>query len=226
MPAGSPPRPDAEAKQRGAPPQGEAQGRDAFRAQVEPHLGELLSAAKHELEYRQAVGDLTLDDLTAEELVGEALARAWRDRHRRPPLLGLRPWLLGLLFRVADSLARQEARRREAAAVSLEAPVPPEPPDDDESFWEWYQPDESTRWEDVIPAAAATPEQIVAALERKEGRALPRTAQRLLLLTGVHRLSVAEAASALHIPAAEATRLLEEAHRALGGRTWRAPQPR
>lgn len=222
MSAAPPSRPAGETGPHGAAPQGEAQEKEAFRAQVEPHLDELLSAAKHELEYRQAVGDLTLDDLTAEELVGETLARAWRDRHRRPPLLGLRPWLLGLLFRVADSLARQEARRREAAAVSLEAPVPPEPRyDDDESFWEWYQPDESTRWEDVIPAAAATPEQIVAALERKEGRALPRTARRLLLLTGVHRLSVAEAASALHIEAAEAARLLAEAHRALGGRKKR-----
>jgi hypothetical protein len=38
----------------------------------------------------------------------------------------------------------------------------------------------------------------------------------------VHRLSVAEAASALHIPAAEATRLLVEAHRALGSRERRA----
>jgi len=204
-------------------PQEEAQDKEAFRAQVEPHLGELLSAAAHELEYRQAIGDLTLDDLTAEELVGETLARAWRDRRRRPPLLGLRPWLFGLLFRVADSLARQEARRRDASAVSLEAPVPPEPVyDDDESFWEWHQPDESTRWEDVIPAAAATPEQIVAALEREEGRALPRTARRLVLLTGVHRLSVAEAASALHLPAAEAARLLDEAHRTLGGRQKRA----
>jgi RNA polymerase sigma-70 factor (ECF subfamily) len=221
MPAEPPPRRDCEAARHGAAPQGEARQKETFRALVEPNLDALLSAAKHELEYRQAVGDLTLDDLTAEELVGETLARAWRDRHRRPLLLGLRPWLLGLLFRVADSLARQEARRREAAAVSLEAPIPPEPPYDDESFWEWYQPEATARWKDVIPAAAAAPEQVVAALEREEGRALSRTARRLLLLTDVHRLSVAEAAGALHVPVAEAARLLAETRRTLRSRKER-----
>lgn len=223
MPAEPPPRRPSATAPHGAPPQGEDQDKKAFRAQVEPHLDELLAAAARELEYRQAIGDLGLGDLTAEELVGETLTRAWRDRDRRPPLLGLRPWLLGLMFRVADNLARQEARRREAETVSLEARVPPGPvSDDDEGFWDWYQPDESTRWEDVIPASAATPEQIVAVLERAEGRALPQAARRLLLLTRVHRLSVAEAASALHIPVAEATRLLVEAHRAVGGRERRA----
>jgi RNA polymerase sigma-70 factor (ECF subfamily) len=215
MTAGEPPRRAPGTASRHPSPQTEEQDREAFRAQIEPHLGELLAAAARELDYRQAIGDFGMGDLTPEELVGETLARAWRDRHRRPPLLELRPWLLGLMFRVADKLAREETRRREAAAVSLETPLP-SLQDEDDAFWEWYQPDDSARWEDVIPATTATPEQIVAALDRKKGKALPRSARRLLLLTGVHRLSVAEAASALHIPAAEATQLLVEAHRTLG----------
>lgn len=37
--------------------------------------------------------------------------------------------------------------------MSLEATVPDGPIyDDDEIFWEWYQPDERIRWEDVIPS--------------------------------------------------------------------------
>lgn len=47
--------------------------------------------------------------------------------------------------------ARRELRLRTLAPVSLEARPPPEPiQDDDESFWEWYRPDEVTRWEDLV----------------------------------------------------------------------------
>jgi RNA polymerase sigma-70 factor (ECF subfamily) len=192
---------------------------EAFRALVEPHLDELLSAAAHELDYRQALGELP-DDLSPEELVADTLARAWRDRNRRPPLLGFRPWLLGLLLRVADALARQETKLREMVTVSLETRAP-EPPiyDDDESFWEWYQPDELTRWEDVVPASAVPPEEVAAALERVRAQAtrhappLTHRARHLLVLTSVHRLSVPEAAGALRIPLAEASQLLDDARR-------------
>jgi len=41
--------------------------------------------------------------------------------------------------------------------------VPPEPIyDDDEEFWGWYQPDELTRWKDVMEAASMTPEEVAA----------------------------------------------------------------
>ena len=57
--------------------------KDAYRRAVEPHLPELLAAAARELRYRRAVGDLRPQDLTADELVGETLARGWRDRARK-----------------------------------------------------------------------------------------------------------------------------------------------
>ena len=117
---------------------------DAFRSLVEPHLDELLSAATRELEYRQALGELSPHDLSPEELVGETLIRAWRDRHRRPPLLDIRSWLLGLLFRVAENLVRREERLREAVVTSPAASdPPPRVYDDDGAFWEWHQPDEA-----------------------------------------------------------------------------------
>jgi RNA polymerase sigma-70 factor, ECF subfamily len=97
----------------------------AFQAAVKPHLQELFEAARRELRYRVALGDFGPDLLTAEELVGETLTRAWRDRHRRPPLLKFRVWLLAVLFRVAEDIARREAQFRKLATESLEAPVPP-----------------------------------------------------------------------------------------------------
>ena len=86
--------------------------RAVFDRLVASHLDELLRAARRELRYRIALGELGRDDLSPEELVGETLARAWKDRHRRPALLGTRAWLHALLHRVAESIARREMRFR------------------------------------------------------------------------------------------------------------------
>jgi RNA polymerase sigma-70 factor (ECF subfamily) len=190
--------------------------RAAFQATVAPHLEELLGAARRELSYRVALGNFGADDLTPEELVGEALLRAWQDRYRRPSSLGVKVWLLALLFRVARDLARREAGLRRIPTESLEALVPPEPIyDDDEEFWEWYQPDEMTRWEDVVEAPTMTPEE-QAATDEELTRTLDPRAREIFLLCELNRVPLTEAALALGISVEEGTRLLEEARRDLG----------
>lgn len=187
--------------------------REAFQALVAPHLVELRQAASREIRYREAIGDLAPDDLGADELVTETLARAWRDRHRRPALLAIRPWLLGLLFRVADHIVRREARQRALADVRLEAPVPEQPIyDDEESFWEWYQPDEQVRWEDVIASPEPTPELEAIVKEPAALARLSPLAHRVLVLHVVHRLALAEVAAGLGIAPDEVSRHLAEAH--------------
>jgi RNA polymerase sigma factor (sigma-70 family) len=189
----------------------------AFQAAVKPHLQELFEAARRELRYRVALGDFGPDLLTAEELVGETLARAWRDRCRRPQLLNFRVWLLAVLFRVAENIPRDEAQFRKLATESLQAPVPPEPVyDDDESFWEWYQPDELTRWEDVVAdPSSLSPEDAVAADEQFTRSLAPRARQVFVLHT-IHRVSLRDVARALGISGSEAKRLLAEARRLVG----------
>ena len=187
--------------------------REAFNRLVAPHLDELLRAARRELRCRVALGELRPDDLSPEELVGETLVRAWADRQRRPPLLGVRAWLLALLFRVSESIARREARLRKLAPVSLEAKPPPEPfYDDDESFWEWYQPDDMTRWEDVLAEPTSlTPEEVVESEERL--RSLAPRERLVYVLHDIHRLSPAEVAQAAGVPPDEVLRLLAKARR-------------
>ena len=190
--------------------------RAAFEAMVEPCLEELLQAARRERRRRIALGDFGVDDLTAEELVGETLLRAWHDRQRRPLGLGPKAWLLALLFRVTRNLSRREARLRRMVAASLEAPVPPEPIyDDDEEFWEWYQPDESTRWEDVVEAPVISPEGQAAADEELTRTLDPRTRE-VFLLCELHRFPLPETALALGLSVTQTARLLEEARQRLG----------
>jgi RNA polymerase sigma-70 factor (ECF subfamily) len=189
--------------------------KDQFRRLVEPHLTELTRAAARELRYRRAVGDLRPADLAANELVGETLARAWRDRGRRPLDLDLRPWLLGLMFKVLEAIVRGERRARRLAGVSLESAARDEADAADaveEDFWEWYQPDDVTRWEDVIPAAD------VAAEDLDEDRAdrLPPAERQALVLTVEHQLSVVEIASVMKVGPDRAHELIETARRRLG----------
>ncbi len=156
--------------------------KDAFERLVEPHLEELRDAARHELTYLVSVGDLDANLLTPEELVGEVLMRAWRTRRRKPAELGLAAWLHGLIFRVADAIVARQKQLASLPTVSLEERVP-DPPlyDDEESFYEWYQPDDLTRYEDVLPDVLPTPEQVIATVEAAPA-ALSSEARRMLML--------------------------------------------
>ncbi len=187
----------------------EAVARDdkaAFSALVEPFLADLEELARHEIAYFTSLGDLDPDWITPKELVGEALAVAWRGRRRKPRSLSLKAWLSGVLIRTAERIARHRRRVREVEeAVSLEDPVPPPPIyDDDEEFWEWYQPDDLTRYEDVLPATTITPEDIAFVLESSEQRArLPALERRVLLLHDRQHLPLPEIAVILRRSVAE-----------------------
>ena len=182
---------------------------------MEPYLAELTAAAARELRYRRAVGDLRPQDLSADELVGETLARGRRDRARKPANLEVRPWLLGLEFKVLESIVRSERRARRLAGVSLDAPVVDQAElaeATDEEFWEWYQPDDVTLWEDVIPAEDLQPEE----LSDERTYQLTNEERQALVLSVEHRLSVVEISSVMNLSPERTVRLIEGAQRQLG----------
>src|SRR5246500_1089037 len=82
--------------------------RQAFQQLMRSHLDELFAAAQRDLRYHVLLRDLRQHDLSPEELVGETLLPAWRDRLRKPASLRIQPWLLGLQFRVLTRIVRQE----------------------------------------------------------------------------------------------------------------------
>jgi RNA polymerase sigma factor (sigma-70 family) len=194
--------------------------RQAFQQLALSHLDELFAAAQRDLRYHVMLGDLRQHDLGPEELVGETLLRAWRDRLRKPASLGIRPWLLGLQFRVLTRIVRQERLRRRLVSTSLEAPAP-EPPiyDDDESFWEWFQPDEMVRWEDIL-SGDAHPDFALDLLDR-DVPGLSPLARQVLVLRRVHSLTFAEIASGLRISYERLSQLWREGRTRLAVATRR-----
>lgn len=188
--------------------------REAFKAIVQPYLDELLEAARREVRYRVALGDFRDKDPTAKELVGDVLIRAWQDRHRRPRELSVKAWLLAELFRTAANIARKQAPLKKEA-ISLEEEVPPPPIyDDDEEFYEWYQPDEFTRWEDVVDAGVKSPEQAAEAIEVFT-RSLDARAREVVLMHELHGLRVPDIALALGLSEEEVVELLKTARQKL-----------
>ena len=178
--------------------------RAAFQSAVAPYLENLIEAARHEVRYRVAVDDFDPDDPTAEELVGDVLLRAWRDRQSRPLGLSVKAWLHALLFRAADALARRKGRVRSHEAVSLEDdPVPPN-----------FQPDESTGWEDVIDAGVKTPEQAAIA-EEQLFRALDPRSREVVLMHELRAVPLPEIALALGMPQSQVRATLKNARRKL-----------
>jgi len=192
-----------------------------FLKRIEPHLDVLLETARSDLRYHEARGDLRPGELSAEEIVGETLIRARHDQERRPPELSLEAWLLGLEARVMIRLLEAEERARELWAYSLEQPIPkPPPPLSDDTYWDWHQPDDVERWEDVLsgePVVAEEPaEEHVAALSP-----LVRRAWVLLDRRG---LSVRDVALILRRSMDDVADLVREAREALRPLTDRPAQ--
>jgi RNA polymerase sigma-70 factor (ECF subfamily) len=89
--------------------------------------------------------------------------------------------------------------------------------DDDESFWEWYQPDDVTRWEDLVAEPTQlTPDEVVEAEEKL--RSLAPRERLVYVLHDVHGLTPKEVAQAAGVAPQEVLRLLDRARRHAAGK--------
>ena len=125
----------------------------------------------------------------------------------------MRAWLLGTQHRVLQKLLQRPRWERDLWAISLDEPLPPEPLyDDEESFWEWYQPDDIEKWEDVFPDNVPTPEDAFVTREI-ETYPLDVIERQALLLYDEHKLTMLEIAFALGVPVERAAELIRDARR-------------
>jgi DNA-directed RNA polymerase specialized sigma24 family protein len=134
---------------------------------VNPLLEEFKDAARRELNYLIAIGDVTPDSVTPEELVDEVLAVAWEHRQQKPAGVELEAWLLALMY---QRLARLAAAKSEEQTVE-----------------KLHLPDEEI--EEIIPDPGPTPEEIVLVLE-KEPLLLDQSSRRVLLMHDLYGISV------------------------------------
>lgn len=123
---------------------------------------------------------LTGDGSRADDLVQEALARAWEKRRLWQPGTDLRAWLFTIMHNVFVN--QKASARREAAQVSLDA--------DSELG--------RSAWQVPVPATQFARVELVELLQRV-GR-LPAEQRETLLLAVVEEMKYEEIAAALSVP--------------------------
>jgi ribosome-associated translation inhibitor RaiA/DNA-directed RNA polymerase specialized sigma24 family protein len=152
--------------------------------QIRPHLDDLYDFARREITYLQAVDDLRPDDIRPDELVDAVLVTSWERRHDQPADLDLRAWLHQLAIDLLDQEVEASQQRR--LAISTEEVIEDE--DIDTDLYEFYQPDEVLKVEDLIGVPEQLPEIEAkqALLEQRQAQPalaqLPRSWRRAALL--------------------------------------------
>jgi RNA polymerase sigma factor (sigma-70 family) len=202
---------------RTAPQYGQAAqaGRDAFDRALAPCYAELLQAAQREVRHRLAFGQFAPNDPTPEQLLDIALQKAWRERRRPSPALGIKAWALASIFRTGEALGAREAARRRRMTELLPEEVEPDPlyQEDDEEFWQSYELD-YPRDAEVFSGTVDRAREDAANDDELVGRLAPRERQ-VLLMHEVHGVALREIALALGIPPAKVDLLLASARRRL-----------
>ena len=151
---------------------------------VTPYLDDLYDFALREITYLQAIDDLRPGDLQPDELVDAVVVSAYEKQQHKPDRLDLRAWLHQLAIDLLDEeVARSRQRRK---AISLETVIEDE--DIDTDIYEFYQPDEVLKLEDLIGTPEALPEQQAEIAQTEQAQAqqglarLPRNWRRGALL--------------------------------------------
>ncbi len=190
-----------------------------FRVTMNDLLAPLQRLARRELAYLHARGDLSANYPTLEDVVDEVLARAWQRIRDEPDLVPD----VRMLHRILLSTLEDEVRRRrhdEGRWVSLESSRPvtlAAPPDEiDDQVFEFWQPDEKIRLEDVLPGDEEEPDETASEDELRilTGKLLgelPNRWRRAVLLAQVDDRPLAEIAELLDTTVPTVRRCLEYA---------------
>jgi RNA polymerase sigma-70 factor (ECF subfamily) len=163
-----------------------------FWSLVNPLLGELSDAARRELRYLTALGDVAPDAITPEELVDEVLATAWEHRPRKPDGVEVKAWLLALMYQRLDGLNAENG---------------------DEAVEELHLPNDEI--EEIIPDPGPTPEEIVLVLE-EEPLLLDQSSRRVLVMHDVYGISARQIGAIMGKPPREIAVDLIRARRIIG----------
>jgi RNA polymerase sigma factor (sigma-70 family) len=140
---------------------------------------------------------------SVDDLIDEILARASADPNLLKPDAKVLPELYRIKIDVAkDVAARERSLRRK---LSLEVPPPREPTDReiDETFYDWYQPGEVTKLEDLAADPSTIPEELVGREEIRQlvdslVASMPAQWRRAVILSRVEGMPLSAVAQALN----------------------------
>jgi ribosomal subunit interface protein len=214
----------AQLRQEGHPAPGTltADAPEIYLTVIQTHLKKLYNFVRRELASRQAAGDLRPGELTLEDVVDAVVLQGAREFASRPPHLAVDRWLLQLaLAYIAKECKRLKAER--AGALHIEAPARPDPAREvptlrfDDEMYEFYQPDEKLRLEDLVPDPyVLTPEQVIDSLPLQRYinqtlAQLPQAWRTAFVLHHIEDLTIPEVAQLTGTNAEEVERALLQA---------------
>lgn len=192
-----------------SPPEAEEQERRRLYFDlIQSHLDVLYGFVQRELLYLESTGALAPGELGGEELVDAVVLRGLEAFEQRPHRLTVSQWLISLALQVLTEEVERLRRERAVETLSLESPLP-EPPQEptrrDEERFDYWEPEERLRLEDLVPfEEAPTPEQ---AQVRREMRlalqraiaALPQAWRQAVVLTTMEDAAPESAAQVMGI---------------------------
>ncbi len=184
----------------------------AFRNYLDSHLDTLRERIRHELNWHVGSGNLEDGELSEDEVLDELYIRAWADHQRKPVDMEPLAWLTGLMTRVVWNLVRQRQANRNTESLDQMIPDNSFIYDDEESFWEWYQPDDVEKLEGELAADQPSVEEVAAALEQKS---LPAPERLALALHDLYTLTLRDVAATMQRELRETLQLVQEARRLL-----------
>lgn len=186
--------------------------REAFFAQISRYMNGLYRYARHLLNYYQDLGDLPPGQIEVEDIVDTAVLEAYRELGKAGADRDLKDRLM--------SAARRYVQR--TLTVSKEEDVPETPPEKEtsllgEEIFEFFEPDEALKIEDVAPDLdVPDPEQVAETEDLRQCvnsalAGMPAEWRRALTLRFGQGVKGAALASALGKSGPETSRILERA---------------
>jgi RNA polymerase sigma factor (sigma-70 family) len=140
----------------------EAERRALYFDLIEDHLDRVHDTVRRELTYLEASGTVPAGRLNVGDLVDATILRGLERFEQRPAEFSVDDWLTRLALETVEAEARAARRAMPEPAASLEAaPEAPaeEPTEADQEMFEFYQPDDTPRLEDlVVDESALDPE--------------------------------------------------------------------
>jgi RNA polymerase sigma factor (sigma-70 family) len=195
--------------------------RELLTGLIDQHLKKLHNFVRREIAYYQANGDLLPGELTASDVVDAVVLRAYDEFVKAQTNLDLDRWLIKLAIEYLESEVTRLSAEREKL-VHVEEDIPETPPAEEvstlgEEIFDFYQPDEDLKLEDVVPDIyVPTPEEMAESreLQRCVNRtlaSLPKVWRRAFMLHYIEGLSVAEVSHITEMTEDQVRRYLEYA---------------